>query len=172
MASEENHLARAYVESLHVLQGLFARTLSGEISDQAAIFQAAPTQSHILWVIGHATWFLETVIQPWFGGQAALPESYGELFPSGTQPVAEASRYPSLQELTAHLNETIERMIALVAAKSDAELTAPLPEGSPLAKDFPSLGSLIPFAVFHTSYHAGQISLLRRFQGLPTGFGF
>jgi hypothetical protein len=54
---------------------------------------------------------------------------------------------------------------------SDSDLDTALPESPPVKELFSTLGALLGAAVFHAGYHTGQIALLRRAQGLPSGMG-
>lgn len=171
MTATPDILAQGYIASVYLVKALFERILSGELSDSAVIFQPSGSRSHILWQVGHSIWAFDALINPSLGGSPVLPEKYSELFRSGTQPVADLATYPSLRQLHDDFRKTLEVTISLLASKPDTEFAEPLPEGSPLAEELPNKGGIIPFVVYHTGYHNGQISMLRRLQGLPTGLG-
>ena len=52
-----------------------------------------------------------------------------------------------------------------------ADFARPLPETHRFAKMIPTRGGVVSFTAMHTGYHLGQVSTLRRAQGLPSGMG-
>ncbi|MCA9413782.1 MAG: hypothetical protein KC944_21375 [Candidatus Omnitrophica bacterium] len=45
------------------------------------------------------------------------------------------------------------------------------PEQACINEGFPTVGALLDTGPIHSGYHLGQISLLRKIQGLSAGFG-
>jgi uncharacterized damage-inducible protein DinB len=52
---------------------------------------------------------------------------------------------------------------------TDEELLEPFPADSTIARFSANPDEHLHNAVYHTAYHLGQISMLRKQQGLPTG---
>lgn len=135
------------------------------------VFQLPPSRTHILWTIGHLAWSRDRFLNGTLGATPVLPDSYGELFTFQTEPVADASAYPPLDEVLAQYQAAHEAGVARLGDMKDSDLARELPEESPIREVFPTVGALLGGTPFHEGYHAGQITLLRRAQGLEAGFG-
>lgn len=147
------------------------RALEGALQPEHLVFTLPPSRSHILWLTGHIALSLDRLSGLSIGAPLVLPEHYTPLFGLGSQPLPDAAAYPPLGELLEALNRAVEATVARVLTLAPADLARPLPDSLPVARIFPTLGELLTGAVIHTSYHSGQISLLRRVQGLPSGLG-
>lgn len=88
-----------------------------------------------------------------------------ERYTGGWKSIAEISEWPSLDEVGAAWSAVsaalAERLDRITAAELDAPITTQMPLETRTA-----LGMLI-FLVQHDSYHVGQLSLLRKYAGLP-----
>jgi len=73
--------------------------------------------------------------------------------------------------VTEKVANIVGAVVARLGSMSDGDLDTALPVSSPVKELFPTLGALLGAAVFHAGYHTGQIALLRRAQGLPSGMG-
>ena len=83
-------------------------------------------------------------------------------FKKGSDPVADASRYPAVAEISQVFERVHEQSLREMDGYPDEELTEPLP--APYAVFPNKLGSLL-FCSAHEMLHAGQIGLLRRLLG-------
>lgn len=145
--------------------------LGGTFEPGQLVFTLPPSSSHILWLTGHIATSLDRMTAGAIGAPRVLPDRYVELFAIGSKPVADAAAYPPLAELLASLTKATDAAVARIHNLADSDLARPLPQELPVARIFPTLGVLLTGAVYHTAYHTGQISMLRRAQGLPTGLG-
>lgn len=162
---------RAKADGIRIAGGMALGALRGLEDPAHLIFSIAPSRTHILWLTGHIACALDWMSAGAMGAPVEVPQRFAPLFSIGSQPVPDASHYPPLGELMLLLNRAIEATIARTLALRDEELERPLPEEMPVAKFFPTVGDLLAGAAAHTTYHAGQIALLRRAQGLPSGLG-
>jgi hypothetical protein len=147
------------------------RTLKGELSNDARFYQVTPGSAHIQWLVGHMGFAIDRVAMPAFGVAPAFPDGYQPIFGWSTKPTDDRAAYPSWAEVTEALYGAIARLRDHVAGVPVSEFGRPLPEAHPFAKMIPARGAVISFTAMHTSYHLGQVSTLRRAQGLPSGMG-
>lgn len=150
---------------------LLKSVLSDDLEVHHLMFQLAPSRSHILWNVGHLAYAFDRVVVPAIGLESQLDDSYVEKFGIGSQPVADVAAYPVLEELTEKIANIVGAVVARLGSMSDGDLDTALSDSSPVKDLFPTLGALLGAAVFHADYHTGQIALLRRAQGLPSGLG-
>ena len=150
---------------------LLKTVLSDDLEVHHLMFQLAPSRSHILWNVGHLAYAFDRVVVPAIGLESQLDDSYVEKFGIGSQPVADVAAYPMLVELTEKIANIVGAVVARLGSMSDGDLETALSDSSPVKDLFPTLGALLGAAVFHAGYHTGQIALLRRAQGLPSGLG-
>lgn len=142
-----------------------------DLTERQIVHQIPPSNTHIAWILGHLAWDCDALTAPPLGRKPTLPQSWNKLFAYKIEPIAYPSHYPPLAELLATYQEVVEDFAAHLERTPDERLGDPLPEDHPLQATFPRLGDLLSANSFHTGYHAGQITLLRRAQGLRAGFG-
>lgn len=162
---------QAKADGIRIAGGMALGALQGLPEPKHLIFSIAPSRSHILWLTGHIACAMDWMSAGAMGTPFEVPQRFAPLFSFGSQPIPDASAYPGLGELMGMLNRAIEATVARTMTLRDEDLTRELPEGFPVAKFFPTIGDLLAGAACHTTYHAGQIALLRRAQGLPSGLG-
>ncbi len=146
------------------------RVLRGELTDDARFYQVAPETAHIHWLVGHMAFTIDRVAMSALAAKPALPDALQPIFGWSTKPTGDRTAYPGWSEVTEALTGAIARLREHVAAMPE-EFGQPLPEGHPFAAMIPARGGVISFTAMHTSYHLGQVSTLRRAQGLPSGMG-
>lgn len=162
---------QAHIEAFTQLRQFFKVSLSGELNARARVFQAGKSFSHIHWLVGHMAWVMDGVAGSTFGRPVAMAVETGQQFGMGATPDPQAEGYPALEDLMREFDAAVVQTIDALETMTDEDLDRPLPEDSPAKDRFPTLGALLHGMVFHTAYHLGQIALLRRAQGLPSGFG-
>ena len=167
----ENSGVQAHKQALSGIPGLLRVVLSDDLQSQHLMFQLAPSRSHIMWNVGHLACAFDQIVSPVVGLDSKFDEAYVGMFGIGSQPVTDIAAYPSLQELTDLVETIVGSVLTRLDSLSDTDLATVLPESSPVKALFPTLGALLGAAVFHAGYHTGQIALLRRAQGLPSGMG-
>jgi hypothetical protein len=158
--------ALATVDQIEFFVGI---TLKGDLGEDARFYQVQPETAHITWLIGHIALAMDRIGMAGLMGATALPDSLQPLFGTGIKPVPDPDAYPSWEETVGFLHQSLARLRARVSEMSRAELERPLPDGHPFAQRIATQGGLVTLLGLHTCYHLGQISLLRRAQGLPSG---
>lgn len=160
-------MAGTLIESGLTVLGFARRITLGlleGIADDAVTHQPIPNANHALWVMGHLAhtdnYFLTAVAsQP-----SKVPTEWDELFGMGSQPTADARRYPSRADLMDRLRARREDLIAWLRTLSDAQAARPL--AKELQGFAPTFGSLAHSIAWHEGLHAGQLTVVRKSLGI------
>lgn len=142
-----------------------------DLTREQMLFQPYPGASHIMWLAGHNANTVDGLVNGLIGGRPVLPASAGELFGMGSKPHGDSSKYPSQEELVAMLTSTRDRAVEVLTAMPEARLAEELDPNTGLGKMFGTIGRLLLLLPLHETYHAGQITSLRRAQGLASTLG-
>jgi hypothetical protein len=151
------------------LQLGYTQKLVQDIPDDKMTAQpiAGKTMNHPAWVLGHLARSTGMVVKVLGRPEIPLPANNAELFGQKSQPLADASRYPSKAELMKSLEHATAQAIEAFRAADDATLNQPSPE--PMRGRFPTLGVLASaLLAMHSALHNGQLSAWRRAMGLPS----
>lgn len=162
-------LVAAQVAQIEQIRWFVSIALRGDLPEAARFYQLAPGTAHIHWLVGHVAYAIDRIAMPALGHGPVLPER--PAFSYGAKPEPEPAQYPAWDVLVRELDEAITRLSSVVAAMDERRLAEPLPADHPFAKRLTAKSMVVPFAGAHTNYHMGQIGLLRRAQGLPSGMG-
>jgi DinB superfamily len=121
--------------------------------------------NHLMWLLGHVVihrgQVLKTLGNDWNSSWAAL-------FTRGSQRVDNAE-YPTVAEMRAAWGEISQQLKAALREPSPDVLTKPTPEGPPSFDK--TLSGTVAFYAFHDTYHAGQVSFLRKWLGYGQTIG-
>lgn len=139
---------------------LFVNCLDG-VTDDALRRQPSPETNNIGLLACHvvdARCYLLKLLD------VEVPDPFGGRL-ERVQKVADMTWYPSVAELLAWWRDLGSALDARLGELTDADLVKPVKQSLPV--DDPTLLGAIAFLVQHESYHIGQISLLRKYVGLP-----
>jgi uncharacterized damage-inducible protein DinB len=149
----------ALAEVLRLNTKLFRNCLDGLTDEQAAV-RPSPGTNSAAFIAAHVAdsrYFILKVIGD------ARPSPLGPYL-KGAKGIDDVKQCPPLAETlaawTAASHAIRDRLAALTADELDASLTTRLPAVQTV------LG-VLAFLVQHDSYHIGQLSLLRKYVGLP-----
>jgi len=152
---------------------VFARGMTRDLvqrfREDQSLYQAVPTDNHLMWTLGHLA-----VSFDWFAGlldgkPSQCPERYQSLFGFKSEPNSDPAAYPGLAEVVDWFERTYERFIAGVKAMGEGDmLLATMGDSFGFAKD---RLEVIERAAWHEGWHAGQLSTLRRSLGIPPIMG-
>src|SRR5215212_2551610 len=121
--------------------------------------------NHLMWLLGHVVVHRGPVLKT-LGAQ--WDSSWAQLFSRGAQRVDDAE-YPAVDEMRAAWEE-ISAQLKTALRNAPAEvLTKAAPEGPPSFDQ--KLSGTVAFLGFHDTYHAGQISFLRKWLGYGQTIG-
>ena len=121
------------------------------------VLDVEPTGSrnNLHWHIGHVLVVTEMFLFNYPKGSNNIPESYNELFKTGSKPADWSGNEPSVSELTNHLEQQLERINAL----TDDDLAKEIPF---TFGDFKTYGELYELAIHHEAEHLGQMKAMKR----------
>ena len=146
----------------------YARSLAADLDDAALADQPAPGVNHPAWILGHlaiATDYARQLL----GLPMACPQAWHAQFGPGSTPEPDRASYPTKAELLGALEAGIAAVLEALPGADPAALAQP--HGVPIAflKDaFPTRADLLAHLLTtHAAAHLGQLSLWRRWKGLP-----
>ncbi|MGE3806515.1 MAG: DinB family protein [Gemmataceae bacterium] len=153
---------------LAVNQIIFARTYTIRLLDHTKpddwFRQPAAGLTHIGWQVGHLVMAqyrlgMERIRGARPDDSELITEDFLKLFGAKSEPLADASLYPSTCDLRALFNQVHDKLLNELRDLPESELDQPVLKPHSLAKT--KLDSLM-WCAHHEGVHAGQIGLLRR----------
>ena len=166
-------LTHAISETLQVSIG-YARQLLNDVPAEkfarfATFGDQTITSNHPAFIYGHLSLYGTRIAEQLNAAAHTLPDNYSELFSKDAKCIDDVAGdlYPSMEEVTSHFFASYEAA-AQAIPKATGEIYAQSnPGGGPMAKRFPTLGSMHNFYVGgHFMMHMGQMSAWRRMMGL------
>lgn len=125
----------------------------------------APTPrggNHPMWVLGHIA-FIESNVPNVFYGEPNPVAHWAALFAPGTEPMSDASAYPSYDEVMRTYKDAYARNVKLLDQIGEAGLDTPTkspPRG--LEKVLSTVGQTFLTLAMHKMTHRGQLCDARR----------
>ena len=142
--------------------------VSGLVEDLKDCPLQAPTPNggnHPLWTIGHLA-YSEGALGEIITGEPNPLAAWKDLFDAGTEPVDDASHYPSFDEVLSQFKQMREATWKLIETLTDEDLdkaTEKPPEG--MEDFFANYGQILLLIGLHTMHHRGQLADVRRALG-------
>lgn len=119
----------------------------------------------INWVAGHIL-ACRDIISKQLGGEAFLGEEEGRPYQRGSAPLGSGAPCVDLPGLLEGLEKTAAVLADTMMSLGQEALAGPLDLSAfPLPVEKPTLGAWLTLFMFHESYHAGQVGILRRLAG-------
>jgi uncharacterized damage-inducible protein DinB len=115
------------------------------------------SSNHMLWILGHLIWCRGIILKT-LGAEGG--PSWGSLFARGKKPES-SDQYPSVEEIRKTWGDLTDRLTASLSS-APADLLAQ-PHDKPTLDG--TTGGFVAFLAFHETYHAGQLSYLRKWLG-------
>jgi hypothetical protein len=165
----DKKLIDSHLNALAKLKFFAQTVLRGDLTDEQLVYRVDGKGSHILWLTGHITLALDLFFGIPLGTDRMVSRNFMTLFMTGREPTSEASDYPPFEELKQGVGLVIGVLESRVRSMTDDDLLEPFPKDSPIAKFSTHPDEHLHNAIYHTAYHLGQISMLKKQQGLPTG---
>ncbi|KZE68920.1 formate dehydrogenase [Fictibacillus phosphorivorans] len=142
------------IQNVELSRGFFLKHLEGMTAELAEI-QPEGFNNNILWHVGHVLTTAEYFLFGFPEKSLNLPKHYIELFNRGTSPKDWKREVPALAELKQQLAEQLERIKQIPEERLHEKLEKEF-------FNFKTFGELVNFAVFHETYHLGQMHAIKR----------
>jgi uncharacterized damage-inducible protein DinB len=114
-----------------------------------------------VWILGHVACARRMILRK--VGETVEEAPWEPLFAQGSTPAADG--YPDPAELTADFDASGSRLEARLAALTDEDAAAEIPNAMPDGSR--TVDGFVHFMYFHECYHLGQMGLLRSQRGKP-----
>lgn len=134
-----------------------AGTMLEDMRDEPLTQPTARGGNHPLWVVGHLA-HTEGVLHHLLSGEPNPAEHWSDLFAGGSEPSADASRYPAFDEVLA----TYRRLRAANMKRLDGMDDAALGGAE---RTFGTIGQAYTSIAMHQMLHLGEVADARRAAG-------
>src|SRR6266403_6377247 len=158
------HTKNAIKFALTVSNGAVLSVID-EMSGAATTFPTPNGGGHPLWVLGHLTMVEGMIPAALFGDKNPVAE-WGQYFGENSEPVADASAYPSFDTIRKKYAELREQNLALLESLSEADLDKPSkapPKGR--EQEFSTFGRSFLTLALHEMLHRANVTDARRAAG-------
>lgn len=163
----ENRAIKQHIETLKRMRIMTLRGLGSDLTTQHLFYQIAGQGSHILWLTAHLAISMDTLINRYVFDAPALPESWRATYGGGSTPNPNPAENIPFAEALGAMHKVFDVVVERLGAADDSILDRAVPSDLPIYARFQLHSQLIAFAPAHEGYHAGQIVMLRKIQGLP-----
>ena len=119
--------------------------------------------NHAIWFVGHMGTvdnFMISILAP---EREDSRDEFSQSFGMGSQPSAQITDYPPIEELLAYMSSRREVFLEVLDSLDEESLAKETPEGTP--GFMPDYASIFETAVWHEALHSGQLSMIRRALG-------
>lgn len=141
-------------KQFEMTRGFFIKNIESITSEQASV-QPEGFNNTIHWHIGHVLTVAEQFMMGYPKKSHHLPENYIELFGNGTRPADWSGDIPTVEVLAQQLKEQLGRITEVPAEMLNENLKKPF-------LGLETFGELANMALFHESYHLGQIHAMKK----------
>lgn len=137
-----------------------------DMKDTPLTFPTPKGGNHPLWVLGHLAYSEGVLIQEMMLGESNPLADWKEIFSNGTEPVADADKYPPFDEVLAKCLEVHQANMALLDSMSEEDLDTASKSCPPEYKGFfGTYRQCFQQIASHWHMHQGQIADARRAAG-------
>jgi uncharacterized damage-inducible protein DinB len=147
-------MSKLTFQNFEISRSFFLKNVEG-MDEKIANIQPEGFKNNILWHVGHVLLTAEYFMFGFPEKSTHLPMNYVELFNRGTSPADWNGEVPTIAELTDQLKDQMARIKELPEERLQEKLEKQF-------FDFKTFGELFNFAVFHETYHLGQIHAMKR----------
>lgn len=137
------------------------------VSEDKRFKQVRSGKAHPLWLLGHLTFSLDTIVNYMcLGSPPQLPQTYMQKFAPaimGGPPItSEPGDYPSWDEVVENYKKIGAKSVELIRGLDDEELAGGAKTKTPpdYADFFKVLGGTLGHMADHDAYHRGQMGLI------------
>lgn len=136
-----------------------------DMKDAPTVFPTPAGGNHPVWVLGHIVSSEQSMLSGFILGESYEPAEQDRLFGMNNQPVADASKYPSIESLAARFETVRARTLKVLDSLSEADLDRASHAPAELADMFGTVGKCFAMLALHATFHAGQVADARRAAG-------
>ncbi|MEH7236648.1 DinB family protein [Bacillus sp. JJ1562] len=136
-----------------LLKGRFLGELE-DVTDEIVTIQPDGFNNTILWHVGHLVTINEQFMFGYPKKSTFLPENYMDLFAKGTSPASWNGDIPSLAVMVTQFTEQVTRTQQIPIERFEERLKQPF-------LGLETFGDITNLALFHISYHLGQIHAMK-----------
>lgn len=136
------------------------------ITHEESLVQPQPDGNCLNFVVGHVVNVYDQALGI-VGQEPVLGEEATARYKRGSPPLRNPSEALPLDDLLAAWNTQSERLQAGLASLTPEALERPMPGPDNKGELTETLRSLLAIILFHQTYHAGQMGVLRRIIGKP-----
>lgn len=147
------------------------QALLADIHETATTFPTPNGGNHPLWIYGHLIHSEAAVVSLFILGEENPLAKWDSVFGAKATPVADASAYPSVEELKAAFETTRAKTLQVLEGLSEADLDKRSHAPEEYASMFGTIGKCFVITSLHASFHAGQVADARRAAGKSPVFG-
>jgi hypothetical protein len=141
--------------------------LIDDMKDRPLTFPTARGGNHPLWILGHLAYSEGYVIQEIMLGRPNPLAHWKDLFSNGTEPSAEASRYPDFESARKAFLDIRAETMSVLEGLNDADLERPSKNCPAEMQEFlGTYGQCFLLSILHPTTHRGQVADARRSLGL------
>lgn len=140
--------------------------LIGDMKDAPLTFPTPKGGNHPLWVLGHMAYSEGSILQEMMLGESNPLSEWKEIFGAGTEPVADASAYPSFDEVMARCQEQHQANMKFFDALSEEDLDRSSKNCPPDHEQYcGTYRRCFQMVANHWWMHRGQVADARRAAG-------
>jgi len=121
--------------------------------------------NHPLWVLGHLALAEAGILSKFVTGGENPLAKWKDLFGGGSEPVADAKKYPSWDEVLRAFEQARANTLKTLERLSEADLDRPTNAPENMKAFFGTVGQVFAFIPVHAAMHAGQVTDARRAAG-------
>lgn len=136
-----------------------------DMKDAPVTFPTPNGGCHPLWVLGNVTLSEGTFVREWILGESNPVAEWKDIFGAGTEPVADAAKYPPFSEVMAKSHEVRKATIALLDSLSEEDLDKPSKAPAQRQAYFGTCRQCFLMTALHWMMHRGQVADARRAAG-------
>lgn len=140
--------------------GLLNKLVDG-ISDEQALRTVVDGGSHLNWVVAHLVASRDEMLEA-LGHERVRPKEVDTAFDYGSSAPTADNAQPFSQHM-ADYQKAHERLVAALESATDDKLAEPYGRST--------VAGTLEFALWHETYHVGQVTLYRRLAGFKSPIG-
>lgn len=139
--------------------------LAADIQDAPLTLPTSNGGNHPLWIVGHLAYSEANIISVLAQGKENPLLEWKDLFGKDSQPVNDASHYPSYPDVLARFETVRADTLAYLDTLSEEDLNKPSNAAEEMQGYFGTIGKCLAVLTTHLAFHGGQIADARRAAG-------